>query len=158
MVVDTLPFTEFIQHPTAATGRLETAQRLRLRRRDAEDLIVMHAARVDREDNVLDFVGRLLALMVRQQDGREVIERLLPELLPWVRFLPEHDRQTLVEEFVDVAEAAVSLSNLAPVAQLLTECRHTAEVHADPELHALLSTPRGEDHGPAAPPGAEDHT
>ena len=44
--------------------------------------------------------------------------------------------------------AAASIGNVAPIAQLLIEWRHTAEVHADPELQALLSAPRGEDHGP----------
>ncbi|MGH3914777.1 MAG: hypothetical protein ACRDTC_15415 [Pseudonocardiaceae bacterium] len=39
---------------------------------------------------------------------------------------------------------------------MLVEWRHTAEVHADPELPALLSASRSEDHGPALPPDFED--
>lgn len=137
-----LPFTEFIQHPPAATGRLATVRALRLRRRDADDLVVMSAARAERE--------------VLHADGHALLQELLPKVVPWVRFLPAADRHVLVQEFIDVTEAATSVDNVSPIAQLLVEWRHTAEVHADPELHALLSAPRGEDHGPALPPDPQD--
>ncbi len=72
------------------------------------------------------------------------------------RFLLAAYCHTLVQEFIDVTEAAASVDNMSPIAQLLIEWRHTAEVHVDPELHALLSAPRGEDHGPAPPPDPQD--
>jgi hypothetical protein len=153
--VENIPFTDFIQHPTASTGRLTSVRALRLRRREAEDLVVTTAARADREGEVMQLVARLLALIVRRGDGRTLVQRLLGELLPWVSFLPADDREVLVREFVAVAQAATSIDSVAPIAQLLTEWRHTAEVHADPELYALLSAPRGEDHGPAYPPDAQ---
>ncbi|SBW24114.1 hypothetical protein FDG2_4023 [Candidatus Protofrankia californiensis] len=40
--------------------------------------------------------------------------------------------------------------DLAPVAQLLAEWRHTAEVYADPELHAILTRPHDGDHRPGS--------
>jgi hypothetical protein len=151
-----LPFTEFIQRPTAATGRLATVRALRLRRRDADDLVVMSAARAEREQEVIELTARLLNFLVLDPDCQALLQELLPKVLPWVRFLPAADRRVLVQEFIDVTEAATSVDNVSPIAQLLVEWRHTAEVHADPELHALLSAPRGEDHGPVLPPDPQD--
>ena len=142
MPVEDLAFTEFIQRPTAATGRLATVRALRLRRRDADDLVVMSAARAEREQEVIELTARLLSSLVRHADGQALLQELLPKVLPWVRFLPATDRHALVQEFIDVTEAATSVDNVSPIAQLLVEWRHTAEVHADPELHALLSAPR----------------
>jgi hypothetical protein len=75
-----------------------------------------------------------------------------PEVFSWVRFLPPADVDLLAAELAETAVAAISLGNPAPIAQLLVEWRHTAEVHADPELHAFLTNPFGEDHGPVQPP------
>jgi hypothetical protein len=154
--LEDLPFTEFIQRPTAATGRLATVRALRLRRRDADDLVVMSAARAEHEREVIELTARLLSSLVLHTDGHALLQELLPGVLPWVRFLPAADRHILVQEFIDVTEAAASVDNMSPIAQLLIEWRHTAEVHADPELHALLSAPRGEDHGPVLPPDHQD--
>lgn len=154
--LEDIPFTEFIQRPTAATGRLATVRALRLRRRDAEDLVVMSAARAGHEREVIELTARLLSSLVRHAGSHALLEELLPEVLPWARFLPAADLSILVHEFIDVTEAAASVDNVAPIAQLLLEWRHTAEVHADPQLHVLLSTPRGEDHGPVLPPDPQD--
>ncbi len=156
MASEDLPFTEFIQRPTAATGRLAMVRALRLRRRDADDLVVMSAARAEREREVIELTSRLLSSLAIHPDGHALLQELLPVVLPWTRFLPAADRHLLVQEFIDVTEAATSIDNVSPIAQLLVEWRHTAEVHADPELHALLSTSRGEDHGPAVPPDPQD--
>ncbi|WP_275410720.1 hypothetical protein [Sinosporangium siamense] len=40
------------------------------------------------------------------------------------------------------------MDNLAPVAILLTQWRHTAEVHADPVLHELITREPEVDFGP----------
>lgn len=155
MASEDLPFTEFIQRPTAATRRLATVRALRLRRRDADDLVVMSAARAEREREVIELTASILSSLARHPDGHALLSELLPEVLPWARFLPTADRHVLVQEFIDVTEAAASIDNVSPIAQLLVEWRHTAEVHADPELHALL-TPRGGDYGPVLPPDPQD--
>jgi hypothetical protein len=78
---------------------------------------------------------------------------VLPTVLPWTRFLPAAVADELAAEFVATAHAAAAVDNMAPVAQLLTEWRHTAEVYADPELHAALTRAHEGDHGPVAVPG-----
>jgi hypothetical protein len=47
------------------------------------------------------------------------------------------------------------LDSSAPVAQLIIAWQHTAEVHADPELLAVLTSDSGEDYGPVPAPGDE---
>ena len=48
--------------------------------------------------------------------------------------------------------AAASLGNTAAVTQLLAEWRHTAEVHADPDLLRALTAGESDDFGAAPRP------
>jgi hypothetical protein len=132
---DQVPFTELLREPSATAGRLQGARRLRLRRRDAEDLVLQTAERAAREDEVIDMSARLLAGLLRDADGALIVRRILPQVLPWVTFLPPEAADELVEELVATLQAAVSIDNLCPVSQLLVEWRHTAEIYADPVLY-----------------------
>ncbi|QLY34826.1 hypothetical protein H0264_32060 [Nocardia huaxiensis] len=118
--------------------RLDRVRALRLRRRDAGDLALMRVEQLDAEGAVVDFTSRLLGGLVRRL-GAGAVREVLPDALPWVTFLPETDVDRFVVELVDVAQGAASLENLAPLATLLTQWRHTAEIHADPALLALLT-------------------
>src|SRR5258708_39908475 len=90
-VPETIPFTEFIQRPTAAISRLTRVRALRLRRRDADDLVVMPADRADQEREVIELTARLLASLLRPDDGHNLNRQALPEELPTVRYLPHND-------------------------------------------------------------------
>jgi hypothetical protein len=147
-----VPFTELIQHPTRTTGRLANARALRLRRRDADDLMLMSVQRAEQEGEVVDLTARLLAGMLAERGGAKLIRQVLPAALPWVRFLPEAAVEELAVEMVATINGAAALHNMAPVAQLLAEWRHTAEVYADPELHATLSQSHAGDFGPVSAP------
>ncbi|WP_043513868.1 MULTISPECIES: hypothetical protein [unclassified Actinoplanes] len=133
-----LPFSEFLHRPAAAAERLEVVRALRLRRRDADDLALMRVEQLDRDGVVVDLTARLLAGLVRTQPPGAV-RAVLAEALPWVTFLPEADVDQLLMELIAVAQGAASLANLSPVAVLLTQWRHTAEVHADPALLEILT-------------------
>lgn len=54
-----------------------------------------------------------------------------------------------------VAQGAASVDNLVPVAVLLEQWRHTAEVHSDPALLEIISREPEGDFGPAQPPTAQ---
>lgn len=87
-----------------------------------------------------------VALMRHDDAARSLVIDVIPEVFPWVRFLPTEDVRAFVLELVDTLRAAEALENAAPVVQLITEWRHTAEVHADPELATRVR--HGEDdHG-----------
>jgi hypothetical protein len=113
----------------------------------------MSADRAEAEGEVVDLTGRLLASVLRR-DPR-LLREVLPTVLPWVRFLPLADVDLFAAEFVAIAEAAGAVGNMAPVSQLLTEWRHTAEIHADPDLYrALTRRPLG-DYGAVPKPEGE---
>jgi hypothetical protein len=150
-----VPFSELLHHPAATAERLDAVRALRLRRRDAGDLALMRIEQLERDESVVDFTARLLAGLVRAENVA-VIRQLLPDALPWVTFLPEADFDAFVTELVTVAQGATELGNLAPVAVLLTQWRHSAEVFADPVLLEILTREPEGDLGPVpAPPGKE---
>jgi len=142
-----VPFSELLHHPAATAQRLEAVRALRLRRRDAADLALMRIEQLERDESVVEFTVRLLAGLVRSEHV-EVIKRLLPDALPWVIFLPQADLDGFVTELVAVAQGASEIGNLAPVAVLLTQWRHSAEVYADPDLLASVATVPEVDLGP----------
>jgi hypothetical protein len=149
-----LPFSEFLHRPGAAAERLNMVRALRLRRRDAGDLALIRADQMERDGIVVDFTARLLAGLVRSEP-LDAVRRVLVDALPWVTFLPEEDVDQLLADVVRVAQGAAALENLSPIAVLLTQWRHTAEVHSDPALLELLSREPEGDFGPAPAPDVE---
>ncbi|WP_246842825.1 hypothetical protein [Allokutzneria sp. NRRL B-24872] len=109
------------------------------RRGDEEDLVLTTASRAEEGREVAATTTALfVSLMQHSDEVRDLVTDVLPRVFPWVRFLPKVDMRAFVVELVDVMEAAASLGNPAPVSQLIAEWRHTAEVHADPRLLAVL--------------------
>ncbi|WP_327676152.1 hypothetical protein [Kitasatospora sp. NBC_00458] len=149
-----VPFSELLHRPAATTGRLDAVRALRLRRRDAGDLALMRVDQLEQDATVVDFTSRLLTGLVRTGNSA-ALRAAIPEALPWVTFLPEEDVDLLLTELVDVTRGAVALDNLAPIALLLAQWRHSAEVYADPALHALLVREPDGDLGPVPPPGGD---
>lgn len=145
------PFSELLHHPAATTRRLGTVRALRLRRRDAGDLALMRVSQMESDATVVDFTSRLLAGLVRTENIAALREAL-PEALPWSIFLPAEDVDILLTELVDTAHGAVSLDNLTPIASLLTQWRHSAEIYADPNLLAILTREPDGDLGPVPAP------
>ena len=128
---------------------------LRLRRRDAGDLALMPIEQLERDGTVVGFASRLLAGLLRSGNAAAV-RQVLPEALPWVAFLPEDDVSAFVAELAAVARGAADLDNFAPVAVLLAQWRHTAEICADPALRELITRePEGD---PGSVPAPEPST
>ena len=110
----------------------------------------MSADRAEAEAEVIDLTARLLAGVARRDPN--ILREVLPTALPWVRFLPDADIDVMTQEFIATTEAAAAIGNTAAVSQLLVEWRHTAEVHADPELYRILTTEPLGDYGPVPRP------
>ncbi|WP_370132152.1 hypothetical protein [Streptacidiphilus sp. EB103A] len=128
---------------------------LRLRRRDAGDLALMRVDQMESDASVVDFTSRLLAGLVRTENIA-ALRQALPEALPWSTFLPVEDVEILLADLVTTARGAVSLDNLTPIALLLTQWKHSAEVYADPALLAILTREPEGDLGPVPMPGADE--
>jgi hypothetical protein len=148
-----VPFSDLAKRPAQVAGMLSGSTALRLSRRDAEDLVLMSAARRDGEMEVMTVTARLLAELVASD--RAVLQRVLPRVLPWVLYLPAGDVDLLIADFAAAAAAAVDFGNVAALAQRLVAWKHTAEVHADPELYKALTRPI-EDAGPVPMPDDDD--
>ena len=148
------PFSELINKPKDTVAKLTAAprQKLRLKRRDDEDLLLTTVERAEQDSEVLSATTHIFsALIAKDAAARALLTDVVPAAFPWVRFLPRHDVLQFVVELVDTRRAAQDLDNLVPVAQLIVEWKHTAEVHADPELLRALTQDIG-DVGPVPPP------
>lgn len=146
-----VPFSELLHHPAATAERLDIVPALRLRRRDADDLALMRVEQLEQDRTVVAFAAHLLAGLARSGDI-DVLRRLLRDALPWVTFLPEPDFETFVAELVAVARGAADLGNLAPIAVLLTQWRHSAEIYSDPALLEMLTREPEGDFGSVRAP------
>jgi hypothetical protein len=125
-------------------------------RRDGEDLVLESAKRAEADEQASLTTARILAQMLRSDRTAEHVIAILPDVFPWLRFLPDQAVREFAAEFAETARAAAELGNMAPVAPVIEAWRATAEIHADPELHKALTMPLdGADHGPAPEPEAQ---
>ncbi|RFU86673.1 hypothetical protein DY218_11080 [Streptomyces triticagri] len=92
----------------------------------------------------LDLRGTFHLALIRT-DHLPTLRELLPEALPWSEFLPDDDIETMLGELVSTARGTVSPQSPDPVATLLAQWQHTAEIYADPALHnAVTREPEGD--------------
>jgi hypothetical protein len=142
-------FSDLIQKPTATVARLRGRPRIRLYRRDDEDLILTTASRYDQEREVITAVSRMF-LYLAHVDA-DAAAKLAVEAFPWITLLPTEDVREFVGEFIRLLRASEDIDNLAPVLQMIVEWRHTAEAYADPGLLSALTATQG-DFGPVPEP------
>ena len=134
--------------------RHSSTRALVVHRRDAEDLVLTTASRAAQAREASAATSRMfVAMMQRDPHVRELVTDVVPEVFPWVAFLSREEVREFIVDLVATMKAAESIDNPAPVAQLIEEWRHTAEVLADPELAAVLVAPSPVDHGTVSPPG-----
>lgn len=146
-----IPFSQLIQQPKATMAKLEESprRRIRLDRRDGEDLILESAARAEAEDEVLSMASRLFFSLVRNDEGVRALLLSLADVFPWVQFLPKEDVRAFLVELVDTLRASTSLGNMAALEPVVAAWQATAEIYSDPELLKAATKPlEGTDHGP----------
>lgn len=145
--------SDLINKPKDTLAGLTGARRILLRRRNAEDLVLTTASRVEQDSEALSASTRIfVALMKRDEAARALLLDVIPEAFPWVRFLPDDGVRAFTVELVEVLRAADSVDNMAAVTTTIAAWQHTAEVCSDPELLAALTTDGEEDHGPVPEP------
>src|SRR5712664_1348763 len=85
-----IPFSQLIQQPKATMAKLESSprRRLRLDRRDGEDLILESASRAEAEDEALSMASRLFFFLVKNDEGARLLLLSLADVFPWVRSWP----------------------------------------------------------------------
>lgn len=138
MTVIERSFSDLLRNPKEVTADVDTADVL-LRRRDEPDL---RLSRADREaDRNAAFTSLTRALRDLATHRPDVLAEALHDAFPWLELLPAEERTRFVGEFWSMAAAAGSVESFAPLAQLLTEWRSTAEIYAQPALFEALITP-----------------
>lgn len=136
----TATLSEFLREPKRVIRQLDKAARVVIERRDADDLVLMNAARAEEDSEGVEIVAHVLAKALSQIPS-EVFGHALEERLPWARFLPPAERERFTREFLATAEASGAAGNTAALAQLIHEWKATAEVWSDPKLAAELRRP-----------------
>lgn len=129
--------TELLRSPRTVVAGLDRGDVV-VRRRDGDDFVILSLARYRDESAA---VGLVAAMLRSAPSLPGTLGNALQAHLPWVRFLPEADREQFAEELLDTIAAAASLGTFAPVSVLVHQWRHTAEVWADPDLLQALLPP-----------------
>jgi hypothetical protein len=144
-----IPFSQLIQHPRDAVAKLAESPRrqLRLDRRDGEDLILQSAARAEAEDRALSMTSQLFFSLVQHDEGARALLLSLPDVFPWVKFLPGDDVRAFLAELVETLRASASVGNLAALEPVIAAWQATAEIYSDPELLKAAAALAGEDYG-----------
>lgn len=153
MSVVEVPFSQLVQKPKATMAQLEQSprRRLRLDRRDGDDLILESAARAEAEDEALSMASRLFFSLMKDDDGARALLLALPDVFPWVRFLPTEDVRSFLVELVETIRASADLGNMAAIVPVVAAWKETAEIHSDPGLLTAATAPLdGTDYGPVA--------
>jgi len=156
-VAEEIPFSQLIQHSRETVARLEKSQsrQLRLVRRDGEDLVLESARRAETDAQALLTAARLISEMLRSDETAALVIKVLPTVLPWMRFLPGPAAQEFAAEFAETARASAELGDMTPLGAVIEAWRATAEVHSDPSLHRALTVALdGSDYGPVPDPVA----
>lgn len=149
-VTEAIPFSQLVQRPKRTMALLDGSprRRLRLDRRDGEDLILESAARADAEDKALKTASLLFFELSKTEAGLSALLMALPTAFPWVHFLPPDDLREFLDEFVGTLHACADLGNVAALGNVVNAWRETAEIHSDPELlSAAKAALDGTDYG-----------
>lgn len=145
-----VPFSQLVQRPRKTVARLEESprRRLRLERRDGRDLILESADRAEADDKALKLTGSLFFQLMKTDKGARALLLALPEVFPWVRFLPRDDVRAFLVELVETMHACEDLGNVAALTPVIAAWQDTAEIYSDPELLKAATSPLdGTDYG-----------
>lgn len=146
--------SDLLNKPKKTLELLETNRQIRLRRRDAEDLMLTTAERAEQDNAALSSMSRLVNEMMRRDPMvLKMAIQVLPAVFPWVRHLPEDAHPEFAAEWLAALSSGAAMGNNAAVETVVAAWQHTAEIYADPELFAKLTRPLDDvDYGPVPCP------
>jgi hypothetical protein len=122
-------------------------------RRDGEDLYLTTERHDRRREETAEVTARLLAALIRSDEGARAILIALPEVFPWGRHLSAEEVRGFVLDLVDATRDVAELDAHTDLHRVIVEWRATARILADPELTTQLRAPLpDEDHGEVPAP------
>jgi hypothetical protein len=128
--------SDLVRKPTEVVAEAERREVI-IHRRGKDDLTLQLASRAHRGGRPDDLI-RLMALAAGDEAGLAVIGKFMPDLYPWMRFLPDDALGECVTELLTTAVACASVRNFSRYEVEVAAWRSTAEIYADPELYARL--------------------
>jgi hypothetical protein len=130
---------------------LQEAERrdILIRRRQAEDLVLMDAKRAWALRDTLGTFARLLHAAVQIKGVAGHLTEGVNSALPWTSLLSDEARRQFVAELTQMAGAVADTGNYTPLAVLLRDWQATANVYADPEAFKELTEPLEETELPS---------
>ncbi|WP_316527024.1 prevent-host-death family protein [Kitasatospora brasiliensis] len=153
MSIPTVSFSELSKNSKRVADTVERAQRVRVTRRDGEDLYLTTERHDRQREETADVTTRLFAALIASDEGARTVLLALPVVFPWVRHLSAGEVREFVVDLVDATRDVVELDVHAGLHRVIAEWRATARVLADPELAAELARPLpGDDHGEVVEP------
>jgi hypothetical protein len=136
-MVRTHPYSTFLRAPSQVLPDLEDGDVL-LERRDEQAIVVSRQDRYSAFMLGLEVSSRVFRSLVKIDP--EHVASALAEEMPWLDWLPPHERLDCVNELLSNLGAGADTGTLEPFSRAVSEWRHTAEVWADPELAKRLSS------------------
>lgn len=140
MTVAEFPFSDLVRHPTTVAAAADSNRRVLLHRRGAPDLELTRADALRSELSQAGSFARLLAGLLAHVDSEQT-PRIVGEVLPWTKYLPEAGRIDLAAGLSAVIDDCVAIGTFAPLDVYLAQWRDTASIYADPDLRVLLKQP-----------------
>ena len=131
------PYSTFLRSPSHVLPDLDGGDVL-LERRDEASIIVTRQERYDALRFGLEVSTRVFRSLVKV-DPEQMVSAMTEEM-PWLEWLPAHERRDCVSELLTNLGAGAETGTLEPFSRSVAEWRHTAEVWADPELAERLSS------------------
>jgi hypothetical protein len=138
MSVETL--TDFLRDAKTVLKRVDKEDVV-LSRRGKAPIRISLETRNTSAATALGLAADVLAALVNVPQVPARLPAVLEQRFPWVRFLPEHERERFAREFVETLQACASIGRPGPLDALVTSWKSTATIHADPALAADLKRP-----------------
>ncbi|TCK00522.1 hypothetical protein [Nocardia alba] len=122
----TATFTELLRHPKEVVEKAGDGI-VRITRRDAEDLILMRAGHLDRQDAGIALASRLMRAAVRRQGD---ITEAVTDTFAWVDALSPTGRAEFVAEVSELIWSAAELGEYTRLLECVQSWQGTAEAYA----------------------------
>ena len=135
MAVKTHPYSTFLRAPGQVLPDLEDGDVL-LERRDEADIVIVRQERYLAAQFGMHTATQVLRNFIKEDP--EHTAELVAEQMPWLEWLPAHERLDCVNELLTNLAAGADTGTFEPFSRCVNEWRHTAEVWADPELAERL--------------------
>jgi len=131
--------TEFVRDPNKVLKKIDKGDIILRRTKGRPAIRITLASRAESAESGLEVLSRALEGLV--QGARDLPTEATLKPYPWTKFLSHTERQQFSRELVETVVACVSISNFAPLKDLVNGWKSTAEIYADPELAARLREP-----------------